>query len=80
MEKLAAVRCYATQLDQLVASFGDFLGPAGLGREVLWERRCYGRDAARRVARHTRRAAGSRILKVVPCPGSLRPRCGRRSA
>ena len=37
-EKLAAVRRYPTQLDQLVAAFGDFLGPAGLGRETLWER------------------------------------------
>lgn len=35
-QKLAAVRCYRTQLDQLVAPFGDFLDAAGLGREVLW--------------------------------------------
>ena len=30
-EKLAAVRHYPTQLDQLVASFGDFLGPIRVG-------------------------------------------------
>jgi LmbE family N-acetylglucosaminyl deacetylase len=35
-EKIAAVRCYETQLDQLVESFGDFLTPAGLGLEVYW--------------------------------------------
>ena len=38
-EKLEASRCYPSQLDQLVASFGDFLDRAGLGREVLWLRR-----------------------------------------
>ena len=42
-EKLAAVRCYPTQLDQLVAAFGDFLGPAGLGSS-----RTSRRDAATR--------------------------------
>ena len=36
-EKLDAARCYATQLEQLVADFGDFLDSAGLGREVLWQ-------------------------------------------
>lgn len=35
-EKLAAVRCYRTQLDQLIGLFGEFLDEAGLGREVLW--------------------------------------------
>ena len=35
-EKVAAVRCYRTQLDQLIAHYGDFLDAAGLGREVLW--------------------------------------------
>ena len=34
--KLAAVRCYRTQVDQLVGFFGDFLDATGLGREVLW--------------------------------------------
>jgi hypothetical protein len=43
-EKVAAVRCYPTQLDPLVAVFGYFLGPAGLGREVLWEPGGLGRD------------------------------------
>ena len=38
-EKLEASRRYPSQLDQLVASFGDFLDRAGLGREVLWLRR-----------------------------------------
>lgn len=32
-EKLAASRCYATQLDQLVADFGDFLTVDALRRE-----------------------------------------------
>ncbi len=32
-EKLAASRCYATQLDQLVADFGDFLTTDALRRE-----------------------------------------------
>lgn len=32
-EKIAASRCYATQLDQLVADFGDFLTAAALRRE-----------------------------------------------
>jgi LmbE family N-acetylglucosaminyl deacetylase len=36
-EKIEAVRCYATQLEQLVDGFGDFLTPAGLGLEVYWE-------------------------------------------
>jgi LmbE family N-acetylglucosaminyl deacetylase len=35
-EKLAAVSRYRTQLEQLAAPFGDFLNPAGLGREVTW--------------------------------------------
>jgi LmbE family N-acetylglucosaminyl deacetylase len=35
-EKIAAVRCYATQIRQLEESFGDFLTPAGLGLEVYW--------------------------------------------
>jgi LmbE family N-acetylglucosaminyl deacetylase len=35
-QKLAAVRCYRTQIDQLVAHFGDFVDEAGLGREVHW--------------------------------------------
>jgi hypothetical protein len=35
-EKLRAVARYRTQLDQLVSHFGDFLNPAGLGREVTW--------------------------------------------
>jgi len=36
-EKLESVRCYATQLDQLVDLFGDFVNEASLKREVLWE-------------------------------------------
>lgn len=35
-EKLAAVRCYRTQLGQLTTHFGGFVTEAGLGREVLW--------------------------------------------
>jgi hypothetical protein len=35
-EKLEAVRCYRTQLGQLLDSFGDFLTTDGLAREVLW--------------------------------------------
>ena len=35
-EKLEAAARYRTQLDQLVSHFGDFLNPAGLGREVTW--------------------------------------------
>jgi LmbE family N-acetylglucosaminyl deacetylase len=38
-EKLESVRCYATQLDQLVDLFGDFVNEASLKREVLWETR-----------------------------------------
>jgi LmbE family N-acetylglucosaminyl deacetylase len=38
-EKIDAVRCYATQLRQLVEGFGDFITPAGLGLEVYWPRR-----------------------------------------
>ena len=36
-EKIAAVRCYSTQIPQLVGAFGDFLTPSGLGLEVYWE-------------------------------------------
>jgi LmbE family N-acetylglucosaminyl deacetylase len=35
--KLESVRCYATQLDQLVGLFGDFVKPECLGLEVWWE-------------------------------------------
>ena len=35
-EKIAAVRCYETQIAQLVETFGDFLTPGGLGLEVYW--------------------------------------------
>lgn len=35
-EKLAAARCYRTQLDQLVGHFGEFVDAKGLGREVHW--------------------------------------------
>jgi hypothetical protein len=35
-EKLDAVAQYRTQLEQLASFFGDFLNPAGLGREVAW--------------------------------------------
>ncbi len=34
--KLAAARCYTSQLPQLVAFFGDFVNPAGLGHERFW--------------------------------------------
>jgi LmbE family N-acetylglucosaminyl deacetylase len=34
--KLEAVRCYASQLPQLVASFGDFVNATGLTRERFW--------------------------------------------
>jgi hypothetical protein len=36
-EKIDSVRCYGTQLDPLIAIFGDFLAADQLGREVLWE-------------------------------------------
>jgi len=36
-DKIASVRCYSTQLDPLVAIFGDFLAGDRLGREVLWD-------------------------------------------
>jgi hypothetical protein len=36
-EKIEPVRCYATELEQLVDGFGDFLTPSGLGLEVYWE-------------------------------------------
>ena len=36
-EKLESVRCYATQLDQLVGLFGDFVDEDSLKLEVLWE-------------------------------------------
>jgi LmbE family N-acetylglucosaminyl deacetylase len=36
-EKLEAVRCYATQLDQLVDVFGDFVDEKSLKLEVFWE-------------------------------------------
>jgi LmbE family N-acetylglucosaminyl deacetylase len=35
-EKIGAVRCYATQIRQLVDVFGDFLTADGLGLEVYW--------------------------------------------
>ncbi len=35
-EKLEAVRCYGSQLAQLVEIFGDFVTPEGLGLEVYW--------------------------------------------
>ena len=35
-EKLQAVQCYETQLEQLTEIFGDFIRPEGLGREVFW--------------------------------------------
>lgn len=35
-EKLAAVRCYTTQVRQLADDFGDFLDAGGLGLEVYW--------------------------------------------
>ena len=37
-DKLASVHCYVTQLPYLLEDFGDFMHPAGLGREVLWRR------------------------------------------
>ena len=37
-QKIEAVRCYRTQLRQLVDRFGDFINPAGLGLEVYWAR------------------------------------------
>jgi LmbE family N-acetylglucosaminyl deacetylase len=36
-EKLESVRCYATQLDQLVELFGDFVNEDSLKLEVWWE-------------------------------------------
>ena len=36
-EKLEAVRCYETQLRQLVAYFGPFLNVQTLSREVFWD-------------------------------------------
>ena len=36
-DKIASVRCYTTQLEQLRATFGDFVNAAGLGLEVYWE-------------------------------------------
>jgi hypothetical protein len=36
-DKIASVRCYGTQLDPLIAIFGDFLAGDQLGREVLWD-------------------------------------------
>jgi LmbE family N-acetylglucosaminyl deacetylase len=36
-EKLESVRCYATQLDQLVGLFGDFVVEDSLKLEVFWE-------------------------------------------
>jgi hypothetical protein len=36
-DKIASVRCYGTQLDPLVAIFGDFLAGYRLGREVVWD-------------------------------------------
>ena len=36
-EKVESVRCYTTQLEQLRATFGDFVNPAGLGLEVYWD-------------------------------------------
>jgi LmbE family N-acetylglucosaminyl deacetylase len=35
--KVESVRCYSTQLDQLVATFGDFVNPESMGLEVYWE-------------------------------------------
>jgi len=34
--KIAAARCYATQLEQLAADFGDFLAPAAVRREQVF--------------------------------------------
>lgn len=36
-EKIESVRCYATQLPQLIDTFGDFVDSSGLGLEVYWE-------------------------------------------
>ncbi len=36
-DKVESVRCYSTQLDQLIATFGDFVNPEGMGLEVYWE-------------------------------------------
>ncbi len=36
-DKIESVRCYSTQLEQLRATFGDFIDRAGLGLEVYWE-------------------------------------------
>ena len=36
-DKVDSVRCYSTQLDQLIATFGDFVNPEGMGLEVYWE-------------------------------------------
>ena len=66
-EKLAAVRRYPTQLDQLVAAFGDFLGPAGLGREA---------------AVGTRRRPGAGVARSRPEPpgAGSRTSCRGRAA
>jgi LmbE family N-acetylglucosaminyl deacetylase len=37
-QKIEAVRCYRTQLRQLVERFGDFITLSGLGSEVYWAR------------------------------------------
>ena len=35
--KVESSRCYASQLRQLVAIFGEFVNANDLGREVFWE-------------------------------------------